>query len=555
MDKNKCILCGSENFQQKLMEENQDSPETYQISEKNIHKPNCLYKCCNCGLVFVSQSSADVEKLYAEAEDDIYLAEEAGRRKAARKVIKRIKRYKRSGRLLEIGCSAGLFIDEARKAGFSAEGVELSDWAVNHAREKFGLTVFHGALELASFADQSFDVIVLLDVIEHLIDPKQLLLTARRLLKNNGIIYISTPNIDSFVARRMKSKWWGINFFHLFYFSRTTLSQLLESVNYVPKKVYSHTRYFSIHYLLEHLEKYSGWLNHVIRRIVGLAKLHKCLFPVNFYDQVDIIATKKRMLSDFDDDQIQSEFREIDLNAKVIVVLPAYKAEKTLPITIRDIPKDVVDEIILVDDCSPDRTVEVAKELGLTVIEHQHNRGYGGNQKTCYEAALAHGADIVVMVHPDYQYDPKVIPEMIKPIQMGIADACFGSRMMKGGALEGGMPKWKHNANILLTAFENVVLGIYLTEYHTGFRAYSADLLRSLNLEADSDGFVFDTEIIVQAVMKGAKIEEVPIRTRYFDEASKIKFWPSAKYGLGILWTMFKYILHTKTFIHFKQFR
>ncbi|OGW75870.1 MAG: glycosyl transferase family 2 [Omnitrophica bacterium RBG_13_46_9] len=239
---------------------------------------------------------------------------------------------------------------------------------------------------------------------------------------------------------------------------------------------------------------------------------------------------------------------------KVLVVLPAYNAEKTLERTVGDIPKDVVDKVILVDDKSADRTVEIARGLGLETVVHKKNMGYGANQKTCYKKALAEGADVVVMVHPDYQYDPTIIPRLIEPIQRGRADAVFGSRIMKGGALDGGMPIWKHNVNILLTAFENVILGNYLTEYHSGFRAYSADLLRTVNFELNSNNFVFDTEIIVQSLMHHFKIEEVSIQTRYFDEASKIKFLAGILYGLSIVWTMCKYIMHSRGIYRFKQF-
>ena len=239
---------------------------------------------------------------------------------------------------------------------------------------------------------------------------------------------------------------------------------------------------------------------------------------------------------------------------KTIVVLPAYNAAKTLKKTLDDIPKEFVDDIILVDDASKDNTPQVARQLGLKVFLHAKNTGYGSNQKTCYQKALELGADIVVMVHPDYQYDPKVIPQLLEPIKNGTADAVFGSRMMKGGALEGGMPLWKHNANILLTALENVVLHTYLTEYHSGFRAYSAKALKNIRFTDNSDGFVFDTEIIVQILLKGFKIDEVPIRTRYFPEASVVRFWQGVGYGLGILKTMLKYILHKKGIIKFKQF-
>jgi glycosyltransferase involved in cell wall biosynthesis len=198
-----------------------------------------------------------------------------------------------------------------------------------------------------------------------------------------------------------------------------------------------------------------------------------------------------------------------------------------------------------VDDASSDRTVEEARRLGLHVVEHPMNRGYGANQKTCYRTALERGADIVVMVHPDHQYDPTVIPHLIEPLLHGRCDAVFGSRMLGGRPIQGGMPKWKYLGNIFLTAIENATFLIYLTEYHSGFRAYSRHYLEAVELEHNSDGFVFDTEIIAQAMARSLTIREIPIETRYFDEASQIAFMPSVRYGFAILKTMLLYKLHT----------
>jgi glycosyltransferase involved in cell wall biosynthesis len=232
---------------------------------------------------------------------------------------------------------------------------------------------------------------------------------------------------------------------------------------------------------------------------------------------------------------------------KVVAVLPAYNAEKTLEATFDDIPKDWVDEILLVDDCSKDNTVELSKKLGITTVVHQKNRGYGGNQKTCYRTAMDQmGADIMVMVHPDHQYDPKIIPQLVAPLQRGECDAVFGSRMLGGRPIEGGMPKWKYFANLFLTSVENATFYVYLSEYHSGFRAYTRRYLESVNFEANSDDFVFDTEIIAQGVAAKMLIREVPIQTRYFDEASQIGFWKSVRYGLAILKTMVFYKLDKK---------
>jgi glycosyltransferase involved in cell wall biosynthesis len=239
---------------------------------------------------------------------------------------------------------------------------------------------------------------------------------------------------------------------------------------------------------------------------------------------------------------------------KVIVVMPAYNAEKTLERTYKDIPKDWVDEIILTDDGSSDRTVEIARSFGMRVFAHEKNKGYGANQKTCYREALKLGGDIMVMVHPDHQYDPKVIPELILPLRNEVSDAVFGSRMLGGRPLEGGMPKWKYLGNIFLTALENAVFYMYLTEYHSGLRAYSRKYLETVKFELNSDDFVFDSEIIAQGVIHNLRIREIAIETRYFEEASKIGFPRSVVYGFSILKTLVKFKLHKKGIIKSAQF-
>jgi len=229
----------------------------------------------------------------------------------------------------------------------------------------------------------------------------------------------------------------------------------------------------------------------------------------------------------------------------VIVVMPAYNAARTLERTYHDIPRDVVDRIILVDDVSSDETVEIAQRLGLDVIVHPQNRGYGGNQKTCYREALAAGADVVVMVHPDYQYDPTRIPAVIAPILEGRADMVLGSRFL-GDPLAGGMPHWKWLANHVLTDLENLAFGMRLSEYHSGFRAYSAGLLRTIAWDRNSDDFVFDQEFVAQVVAAGLRITEVGVPTRYFRDASSVGFRRSVRYGLGTLGVVVRYVLHRR---------
>lgn len=228
-------------------------------------------------------------------------------------------------------------------------------------------------------------------------------------------------------------------------------------------------------------------------------------------------------------------------NVKVIVHMPAYNAAKTVIKTWTEIDKDLVNEIILVDDCSKDDTVAVASTLPIKVIKHPHNVGYGGNQKTGYAEALRDGADIVIMLHPDYQYDPLKIPDMIAPILSGQADIVLGSRFLGGGALKGGMPMYKFVANRFLTTVQNWVLGTDLSEFHTGYRAYSRRFLETVPFLRNSLAFVFDAEILCQASYFGFKIAEIGVETRYFPEASSINFMNSVKYGLGVLSTLAKY--------------
>ncbi|MBN1664051.1 MAG: glycosyltransferase family 2 protein [Deltaproteobacteria bacterium] len=231
-------------------------------------------------------------------------------------------------------------------------------------------------------------------------------------------------------------------------------------------------------------------------------------------------------------------------NQKLVVVLPAFNAEKTLEKTYAEIPFDIVDDVILVDDASGDDTAMLARQLGIIhVISHEQNKGYGGNQKTCYDMALLLNADIVIMLHPDYQYTPKLIPAMAHIIASGLYPVVFASRILGKGALAGGMPQYKYIANRILTLIQNILMGQKLSEYHTGYRAFSADVLRSINYHANSNDFVFDNQIIAQIFFAGFNIAEVTCPTRYFDEASSINFTRGAVYGLGVLKTSACYAL------------
>ncbi len=229
---------------------------------------------------------------------------------------------------------------------------------------------------------------------------------------------------------------------------------------------------------------------------------------------------------------------------KTFVVLPAYNAERTLEMTYRDIPQDIVDGVLLVDDGSADKTVALAKSLGIETISHDRNFGYGRNQKTCYQAALGRGADVVIMVHPDYQYTPKLITAMASMIAFDVYDVVLGSRIIGGKALKGGMPGYKYVANRFLTAFENLLLGSKLSEYHTGYRAFSSSVLESIPLHENDDDFVFDNEMLAQIIYFDFRIGEVSCPTRYFEGASSIGFARSVKYGIGVVATSLRFLFH-----------
>lgn len=242
-------------------------------------------------------------------------------------------------------------------------------------------------------------------------------------------------------------------------------------------------------------------------------------------------------------------------NKKIVVVLPAYQAEKTLENTYREIPFDIVDEVVIVDDNSCDNTVEVARSIGIKhIIKHSENLGYGGNQKSCYRKALELNADIVIMLHPDYQYTPKLIPAISNVIANDLYPVVMGSRILGRGALKGGMPFYKYFANRVLTLAQNILLHQKLSEYHTGYRAFSREVLETVKFERNSNDFVFDNQMLAQIFMAGFEIGEITCPTKYFEDASSINFRRSVKYGLGVLKTSLQYYFHRKGIIRSKLF-
>ena len=254
-------------------------------------------------------------------------------------------------------------------------------------------------------------------------------------------------------------------------------------------------------------------------------------------------------------EKIQAEKR-VRKFSKVIAVMPAYNAAATIEKTYRDIPPDCVDEVIVVDDCSSDNTAEIARKLGLTVIVHEKNTGYGGNQKTCYDEALKRNPDVIIMIHPDYQYDGRLIPHFLGFMEKGICDVMLGNRIRtRREALEGRMPLYKYISNRILTTIENVVMGQNLSDFHSGFRIYTREVLETIDYQGNSDDFVFDTQFLAQAAYLGFRLGDAPIPVRYFPEASSIKFRRSVRYGLGTLWVLLKYLIQKIGLARFSIFK
>lgn len=493
-----------------------------------------LLACRECGTVQqpVLPSGEALHDLYREMRDDEYLSEEAGRRATANRLLDRIGAHVPHGRLLDVGCGHGLLLDEARRRGYDTVGLELSRDGARHAREVLGLDVHE--LPLEGFtegrngdAPGAFDVIVLADVIEHLDDPVEAIDRCAALLAPGGVLCVVTPDPASVTARVAGARWWGYLPAHTVLLPRRTLRELLSARGLVISDDVPFVRTFAakrwVGGLAERLGPASGPLSRAADRLPAIN------LSLSLGDERVILAHRTEVRY-ADQPLLNSEN-----GRSVQVVLPAYKATRTIPDVVNEMPVDAADRALLIDDASPDATADVATLHGLDVLQHPSNRGYGASQKTGYVHVLRDGAKVVVMVHADNQYDPGLVADMAAPILAGEADVVIGSRLLDDRAIAGGMPRWKWVGNRLLTGIENRVFGVRFSEYHTGYRAFSADFLRSIPFLRNSDDFVFDQEIFAQMLARGARVREIPIPTRYFHEASTVDLVTSLRYAFQTL--------------------
>jgi len=501
-----------------------------------------LLGCLECGTIqqpVLPQGDA-LHDLYREMRDDDYLAEEDGRRATANRLLDLVGAHRPRGRLLDVGCGHGLLLDEARTRGYETLGLELSRQNAQHARETLGLDVREVPLEAFSEGTNgdspgAFDVVILADVIEHLDDPVAAIDQCAALLRPSGVLCVVTPDPASVTAKLAGKRWWGYLPAHTVLLPRRTLRELISAAGLVISDDVPFVRTFAA-------KRWVGGLAERLPAGARLSALADRLPPVNLSlslgDERVILAHRTPVtLAE------QPLLTHSNGRAPVHVVLPAYRAVRTIPDVVAEMPRDAADSALLIDDASPDETTNVALLHGLDVLRHPSNRGYGASQKTGYTRALRDGAAVIVMVHADNQYDPGLVADMAEPILAGDADVVIGSRLLVDRAVAGGMPRWKWVGNRLLTGIENAVFGVRFSEYHTGYRAFSADFLRSIPFLRNSDDFVFDQEIFAQVLARNATVVEIPIPTRYFHEASSVDLVTSLRYAFKTLWVLGRFKL------------
>ena len=510
----------------------------------SCHTPGAhgdLFECVECGTVQQPSlpPAAELAGLYREMSDEAYLSEEAGRRATARRLLDLIGRYAPAGRLLDVGCGHGLLLDEARSRGYEVEGVELSRSAAAYARDVLGLPVREVPLEELE-PDGGYAAIVLADVLEHVEDPVAAIRRCRELLRPGGVLCVVTPDPASATARLAGSRWWALLPAHMCLLPRHTLRELLGAEGLVVSDDVSFVRTFSARYWLAGFAERGGPLGTAVRAAARALPARASL-SLSLGDERVVLSHNVEVL-----EPPRHLVRPRGGSNQVHVVLPAYKAEQTIAQVAEEMPVEAADRALLVDDASPDETVTAALSAGFDVIAHPANRGYGANQKTCYSRAVRDGADVVVMVHADNQYDPALLAEMVRPIEDGRADVVMGSRLLEDETIAGGMPRWKWVGNRGLTWIENRAFRRDYSEYHTGYRAFSADFLRSIPFGRNSDGFVFDQEMFAQIVARDARVVEQPIPTRYFLEASSVSFRDSVAYGLRTLVVLARFRAHER---------
>jgi 2-polyprenyl-3-methyl-5-hydroxy-6-metoxy-1,4-benzoquinol methylase len=500
------------------------SPTSEQVAPTRHHpgeQPE-LHRCARCGVLQARAVETELKTAYAKMVDEAYVVEESARRATCRRLLAAAARQLPDNPggepplVLDVGCGVGLLLDEARRRGWRAQGVELSDWGVRRARH-LGLDVFQGTLEESGFEPGSFDAVFMIDVLEHLADPVRTLVKVSQLLRPGGVLCVVTPDAASLAARALGSRWWGMLPGHVVLFPRQGLRELLRTLGFGVHSQRPGALRFSLDYWLASAGEYLPGMT-LVRRALRGVRLDRLTVPVNLLDERVVVATR-----------LESQPAEA---APSGLVMPVKTAQGTFQAAGVRLPKGFAAWTLLT---SPRRggAAAAARRLGATLPGPSASRAYGAIRKACLLRAAEHDAAAVVMLQAENDYDPGLVRRLAEPVLDGQADLVLGSRDLSDRELARHMPTWKRAGNCALSALQNRVLGTRVGEFHTGYRAVSPRFLATVPWVRAADGLVFDQETLVQAHRLGLRIVEVVLPTRYFVRASPVGPLDSVRYGLS----------------------
>jgi SAM-dependent methyltransferase len=523
-----CVICGA-TAPDLAYRGTSAAPTGEQLSPSRHHpgeQPE-LYRCRRCRVLQAQAAEAQLRAAYAAMKDEVYIAEEAARRVTFRRLLDRVDRSGAPLRVLDVGCGPGLLLDEARRRGWQAHGVDLSAWAVEQARAR-GIDALHGTLADAAFPSASFDAVFMVDVLEHLTDPVGTLLEATRVLRPGGSLCVVTPDADSAAARLLGSRWWGMLPGHIVLFPRAVTVELIRALGYEVRGSRTAPRHFSVDYLLGTLAGYLPAVDR-LRRPLAATPLARQIVPVNLLDEPVLVATRLRPA--LPAGQSPSG-----------LVLSAPTAQGSLAAARSPLPKGFAAWTLLPPRTPHSQVAAAARRLGAELSPHANS--YGATQKACLVRAMQHDAAAVVLVKADNEYDTELIARLAEPVLRGQAELVIGSRRLDDPAIRAAMPRWKRLGNKVLSSLERRTFGLDVEEFHSGYRAVSPSLLRRVPFLRNSDGLLFDQQLVSQAMTFGQRVLEVPLPAGYFVNASPVGRRASIRYGVETLGVLARHLLH-----------
>jgi 2-polyprenyl-3-methyl-5-hydroxy-6-metoxy-1,4-benzoquinol methylase len=523
-----CVICGARELEL-ACEGTSASPTGEQLSPSRHHpgeQPE-LHRCRRCRVLQARATEAELRAAYSQMRDEVYIAEEAARRVTFRRLLDRVNESGEPLRVLDVGCGPGLLLDEARRRGWRAHGVDLSAWAVEQARAR-GIDALHGTLEDAAFPAAHFDAVFMVDVLEHLPDPVGTLLEATRVLRPGGSLCVVTPDASSAAARLLGSRWWGMLPGHIVLFPHAVTVELVRALGYEVRGSRPAARHFSIDYLLGTLRSYAPVAERV-RRLLTTTPLARRIVPVNLRDEHVLVATRLRPTMTAG-------------QSPSGLVLSTPTEEGALPAAKSRLPKGFAAWTLLPARTTQAQAVAAARRLGAELSPHASS--YGATQKACLVRAMQHNAAAVVVVKADNEYDTDLIARLAGPVLRGEADLVLGCRRLDDAAIRTAMPRWKRLGNKVLSSIERRTFGLDVEEFHSGYRAVSPALLQRVPFLRNSDGLLFDQELVSQAVTFGQRVVEVPLAASYFVNASPVGPRASIRYGLDTVVVLARHLLH-----------